>query len=105
MSSEMLGRKVKCCDCGFVGYRRTHDVPGHHSDPTEVSAQVRGDILGWLESAVEGEFLVCFRGQEYAVAGVLPVGYHGPISKFQEKVVEPLRCSHYYPYNPGHTPK
>ena len=101
----MLGRKVRCCDCGFLGYHRTDDVSRVPSDPKELSARVRADIHAWLEAAVAGVFPVCLRGQEHAVAGLSPLDYLGAKSDFRVKVAEPVRCRYYYPYNPGYTPK
>lgn len=99
----MLGRKVKCCDCGFLGVRyRTHELADTFGDIRELPAQARLGVFQWLES--QDAYLDCFRGLGHVVAGVTSPDWGVAISDFHKGATQPRRCRYYYHYDPGYTP-
>jgi len=101
----MVGKKVKCCDCGFLGVRgRTHELADTFGDIRELPARARLGVFQWLESLHVDAYLDCFRGQGHIVAGETSPRWGVAISHFHKGVTQPRRCRYYYHYDPGYTP-
>jgi len=96
----MFKNQVKCTECGFLG------TPGIGYDNVyrwnEIQTEARMNLSETLNDALP---VSCMRGQNYAIAGVVPL--ERPISQAQllKNMCLARKCMYYYPYNLGYSPE